>query len=196
MNDLDHWILIWRLHVCVNDWHWQALVCTLSISMFKYGGDDRLTSSLKKKINLFWHASINTVSICTEIQQGARGYHISTSTTLITTSTTNVNVMVLVCNFHSILRSTMATETSDSINLAYEFALRPQKFILSTFNLKGHMLCCTSVIMNWIRGSIWIGKAVMLWLIGIHASVSLLQIIKWQKFTHVFFLIKDKGDGL
>ena len=21
MNDLDHWILIWRLHVCVNDWH-------------------------------------------------------------------------------------------------------------------------------------------------------------------------------
>ena len=32
----------------------------------------------------------------------------------------------------------MATETSDSINLAYEFALRPQKCILSTFNLKGH----------------------------------------------------------
>ena len=160
--------------------------------MFKYGGDDRLTSSLKKKMNLFWHASI-TVSIYTEIQQGTRGYHISTSTTLITTSTTNVNVMVLVCNFHSILRSTMATETSDSINLAYEFALRPQKCILSTFNLKGHMLFCTSVTMNWIRGSIWIGKAAMLWLIGIHASVSLLQIIKWQKVTHVCFFYPGQG---
>ena len=97
------------------------------------------------------------------------------------------------CNFHSILRSTMATETSDSINLAYEFALRPQKCILSTFNLKGHMLFCTSVTMNWIRGSIWIGKAVMLWLISIHASVSLLQIIKWQKLTHVFFFNPGQG---
>ena len=142
-----------------------------TMSMFKYGGDDRLTSSLKKKMNLFWHESI-TVSICTEIQQGPRGYHIATSTTLITTSTTNVNVMVLVCNFHSILRSTMATETSDSINLAYEFALRPHKCILSTFNLKGHVLCRTSVTMNWIRGSIWIGKAVMLWLTHWYSCIS------------------------
>ena len=72
-------------------------MCTLSMSMFKYGGDDRLTSLQKKEDES--------------------------------------------C-------STMATETSDSINLAYEFALRPQKCIISTFNLKGHMLCCTSVTMN------------------------------------------------
>ena len=72
------------------------------------------------------HYMTLTLFICPVIHQGARGYHSSTGTTLITTSTTKVEVMVLVCNLHSILRSTMLTETSDSINPAYELTLTPQ----------------------------------------------------------------------
>ena len=53
MNYLDHRIIIWILHVCVNDWHYHALVFTLSTSMRKYGGDDALMSSQKKRWTYF-----------------------------------------------------------------------------------------------------------------------------------------------
>ena len=53
MNDLDHWILIWRQHVCVNDKLAGSWMCT-SISMFKYGSDDTMSFvTTKKMMNLF-----------------------------------------------------------------------------------------------------------------------------------------------
>ena len=106
-----------------------------------------LTSSLKKKMNLFLHASI-TVSICTEIQQGAR-----------------------VIIFQPVPLSSVPV---------LQMSKLWSWFVISIPSY---------VIMNWIRGSIWIGKAVMLWLIGIHASVTNYKMPK----TYWFF--KNPGQG-
>ena len=144
----------------------------------------------KKKMNLCWHISI-TLFICPVIQQGARGYHSSTSTNLITTSTTNV----LVCNFHSILRSTMLTETSDSINPAYELTWTPQLCMLYTFILKGHnaLLYLCDYELNQRLNLDWQSCYKCCdSLVFIHQ----VHIIKCQKPSHVFFFIQDKGDGI
>ena len=105
------------------------------IYMFRYGGD-----GAKASIYLSWNT--------------ARCYNTSTSTTLITTSTTNVEVaMVMVCNFHSISRSIRELKHKIlSIRLCFK------KYLCNVFLHIQSEKTYALLIMNWIRRSTWVGK--------------------------------------
>ena len=60
MNDLDHWILIWRLHVCEAS----RLLC---VPVYIHGQVwwwwYNVISHHKKKMKLFWHASMSSIFV-------------------------------------------------------------------------------------------------------------------------------------
>ena len=60
MNDLDHWILIWRLHVCEAS---RLLCVSVYIHVQVWWWYYKVISHHKKKMKLFWHASMSSIFV-------------------------------------------------------------------------------------------------------------------------------------
>ena len=145
--------MIWTSGYLFEDYMMYALGVQVTY-MFKYGGDDTKSSVTTKKT--YFDIRPYPIYIWAKIQQGVticQPVPLSSLPVYAYYKCWMLSSWFVISIPSHVRYYIKRIESTYSINPAYKFALTNTSVMYScTFNLKGHMLWCSSVIMNWIRG--------------------------------------------